>query len=432
MGLSEGKPIRAAVRSAPADTTRYQQVFSDVLAWCAANDFKGYDPYDGCNTRHRWLLANQHVRLGLTYLHKFSPVNLRPLLGVRKSTNVYALALITSAVLRRQGNAPSRQLVQRHVDQILRRSLVERYGHHCWNGNGIPIQTRQGYNPPTAPGIIGTEACGRALLDYYLIWPDPTIAEVLLSVRAFCLEMLLEDRGDVVFFRYQPTTPPYRVTFNASIKALAFVADIERVFGLDASKELLRRALRFLLSYQKPDGSWNYSVDLRTGVERKQIDFHQGFMLDGVLDYMETAGSTTELEQAYRKGLAFYRDHQFTRNGRCLYRYPRRWPANIHNQAQGIITFARWARHEPSAAEFAFTIADWTVREMYDERGFFHYLKYPLFNNRIPFIRWAQAWMLYALAHLLTLDGRSARQHLQADVRHLGTRPSISAQGADR
>ncbi len=38
---------------------------------------------------------------------------------------------------------------------------------------------------------------------------------------------------------------------------------------------------------------------------------------------------------------------------------------------------------------------------MQDPSGFFYYRKYPWFTNKIPFIRWGQAWMLLALSELV-------------------------------
>jgi hypothetical protein len=401
----------AAVRTLPREDAvdgRYGRVFADVLAWCAAEGFQGYDPYDGCNTRHACLLRHAPVRLFLTYFHKFSPVNFRPALGVRKMTNLTALALISSALVRTRRDEGTRERVRGFIERILGRSLQPRYGFHCWSGNGLAIQSRQGYSSPTVPGVIGTEACARALFDFSRAWPDPELDAVVLSVRDFLLEVLLEDRGELVFFRYKPTTPAHLLTFNASMKALAFVADVNRSFGLPDENDVLRRAMRTLLGFQQADGAWNYSVDLRTGLERPQIDFHQGYMLDGILSFLEAAGPDADCEAAYRRGIAFYRSRQFTPDGRCHYRYPRSWPANIHNQAQGIVTFARYGHRDPQAADFARTVAEWTLRNMYDERGYFHYLRYPLFTNRIPFIRWGQAAMLYALAHLLERDRSAA------------------------
>jgi len=38
---------------------------------------------------------------------------------------------------------------------------------------------------------------------------------------------------------------------------------------------------------------------------------------------------------------------------------------------------------------------------MQDIEGFFYYQKWKWYTNKIPYIRWSQAWMFYALAYLI-------------------------------
>jgi len=47
----------------------------------------------------------------------------------------------------------------------------------------------------------------------------------------------------------------------------------------DIFDNLINEAVLFVLSKQNNDGSWNYSYDIKNNTERKQIDFHQGFIL---------------------------------------------------------------------------------------------------------------------------------------------------------
>jgi uncharacterized protein YyaL (SSP411 family) len=77
---------------------------------------------------------------------------------------------------------------------------------------------------------------------------------------------------------------------------------------------------------------------------------------------------------------------------------------NIHNQAQGIITFTRAAEagFGHHYLDFARTIAEWTIRNMQDPDGHFYYHKYRFFTNKIPYIRWSDASMAHALAVYLT------------------------------
>jgi hypothetical protein len=51
--------------------------------------------------------------------------------------------------------------------------------------------------------------------------------------------------------------------------------------------------------------------------------------------------------------------------------------------------------------DLAETIASWTIRNLRDRQGFFYYQRRRFFTVRTPYMRWTQAWMLYALARLL-------------------------------
>ena len=104
--------------------------------------------------------------------------------------------------------------------------------------------------------------------------------------------------------------------------------------------------------------------------------------------------------EALMKGSEFYKEIQFRPNGTCHWRYPKFWPIDIHNQSQGIITFAKISDFDKKFYTFSKEIANWTIKNMQSNQGFFYHQKWPKINNKIPYIRWSQAWMLYALATL--------------------------------
>jgi len=82
-------------------------------------------------------------------------------------------------------------------------------------------------------------------------------------------------------------------------------------------------------------------------------------------------------------------------------RYPLKWPVDIHNQSQGIITFSELKFFNTDYLNFANTIAKWTIENMQDKSGYFYFRKYPYFTNKISYMRWGQAWMFLALTELL-------------------------------
>jgi len=388
--------------SATADAV-VADAYDALMHHIAAEGCRGYDPYDAMNTRYGILRATKGIRLALTYFNKFSPVNLRPVLGIPKTLDNHGVALILRAVGLHRPSGEAAISLPMLSDHLVSRSLVEKYGYHCWFGLTSPVQTRTLYMSTDVPGVIGTEACASALFELWLDTRDERLREIVLSARAFFLDVLLARYEGAVFFRYKTTLPAYTCTYNASVVAAKYVLRVGEAFGLQDHRLLLREVYGFLASRQRPDGSWNYSVDLRTGREKPQIDFHQGFMLDGFLDYIELGLAGPEIVEAYRRGLAFYRQKQFTPAGRGLYRYPRGWPANIHNQAQGILTFARAGVTDPEARDFARTIAMWTIDHMRSRSGAFHYLRYPMFSNRVEYMRWSNAAMAHALATYLRL-----------------------------
>ena len=93
--------------------------------------------------------------------------------------------------------------------------------------------------------------------------------------------------------------------------------------------------------HQNLDGSWYYSFDPDTGKPKKQIDFHQGYVLETIKRICDFANIDISIyDKEIRLGLEFYRKNQFDDNGVSLWRLPKKWPVDIHNQSQGIITFS--------------------------------------------------------------------------------------------
>ena len=83
------------------------------------------------------------------------------------------------------------------------------------------------------------------------------------------------------------------------------------------------------------------------------------------------------------------------------WRIPKKWPVDIHNQSQGIITFSMFEDYDPGYLGFAEKIAMWTIKNMQDANGRFYYQKWPFVINKIDYMRWNQGWMFLALTKLL-------------------------------
>ena len=376
--------------------------FDKTMSYLIESGYSGYDPYDGASSVYKFISGNRYTRLLSTYLNKFSPLNFRPLLGIRQSKQNQALAFIGRAMLLFSDKYMTE--INKIAEHLVTDSQIEDYGYHCWDAHGFPIQMRNGYKPIGGTDVIGTEAIGRYFLEMDVLKSVQEHMEICASVNDFMQNHLRVRNNGLHYFRYTPETKNSKWCYNASIIAAVFIASNSKYYGLDYDESFVDNAVREVISRQKTNGSWYYSLDTESGYEKPQIDFHQGFILDAILEYMELIGYEKPFIYSYKKGLEFYRTNQFLNTGQGIYRYPRKYPVNIHNQAQGIITFTRAAvaGFGDHYLNFASTIAEWTIKNMQSEDGYFYYRINRLFKNKIPYMRWSQAWMLLALSILVS------------------------------
>jgi len=373
--------------------------YNKLFNWLQKTSFKGFDPYDALNSNCKFYTKNRNFRLIITYINKFSPINFRKILKIKKSIDKQAISLIIRSLIildyRKRVN------INKYINYLINKSENKIYGYFCWNGHNYWIQTRNEYQSPKMPGIIGTESCAQTLFDYHKIYPDEKTKSVLFSVRDFFLNFLYCEYKNQCFFRYKPSSSKNEFIYNASIIAAMYILRINNYFNLDYGTSEAKKAVTSVLKQQKKNGSWYYSINLDTNKEKKQIDFHQGFILDSILEYLKYYPNEY-IQKSYLLGLHFYKNNQFNEYGLSYFRFPRKNPIDIHNQAQGIITFSRGRKISDENLDFAQKIAIWTIKNMQDTDGFFYYQKYQFINNKIPYIRWAQAWMLYALSILIS------------------------------
>ena len=77
-----------------------ERALGALLSYCRKESWAGYDPYDGLSTPLAGIVGAGHrfPRTLITQLVKRSPVNIRPLLGIKKCRNSKGLALAVRAI----------------------------------------------------------------------------------------------------------------------------------------------------------------------------------------------------------------------------------------------------------------------------------------------------------------------------------------------
>jgi len=373
--------------------------------FCKSEKYIGYSLYDSHNSPIPFKILGNKLSFLINQINKRSPINLRPLLGIKKGINPkgYGLFLHAYTVLSIL-DVINKDEAEERADYFLN-WLVDNhsksYSGYCW-GYNYHWPKKDGHNiPPYTPNVVVTGFVSRALLAYYERFGNEDVKRILKSASSFIMnDVHLYKGNDGYCFSYTPVVND--MTVNANLLAAEVLAYSDYVNGENRYMEHIDQALKFTFSNQNNNGSWYYCFHYDNRTPKKQIDFHQGYILESIL----RLNKYTNLDlSVYRtklhKGLEFYYENQFSKDGRSYWRLPSKWPVDIHNQSQGIITFSKFKDCNTDYLPFAEKIAEWTIMNMQDPRGKFYYQKWPMITNKVNYMRWNQAWMLLALTTLV-------------------------------
>ena len=367
-----------------------------------SEQFKGYDPYDTLNSFIPFQKMGKWVAVLATQFQKRNPINIRPLLGIKKFNSTKGMGLLLKAYIKLFILTNDKELVT-SIESI-KDWLIENKTFYnndfCW-GYDYPYSTPKKQIKKGFPTVIHHSYIIDGLYEYYKFSEDPKIKKIIIEGADFIINNIpIIKMGEAVCFGYNPQSDD--CCYNASLHAAKCLAIADKLNQSNKYLPLIKKAIDLVVLKQKEDGVWYYSEDIK-GNERKQIDFHQGFILESIYDISALIGySSPHWQKAIKKGLKFYKEKQFFSNGKSKWRLPKIYPVDIHNQAQGIITFSKLNNYDPSLLGFAKTIVNWTIINMQSKKGYFYYRNFKYYKNKISYMRWSQAWMLLAFTEFLS------------------------------
>lgn len=383
-----------------------QTVIMDSLKslsqWIEQEGPYGWDPYDALHSPWNQKLKNPYLRVLLIQINKYSPLNLRPRLKVRKGIDLKGTALLTQAYATMYRLTQDNSYLKKTIEGlafIASNSLQKDYGYDCWASHYYPYvaidRNQLNYN---SPDIIGTSQSIMALSEGYRISHESRFLKMALSASRFLTDQLYQEDAIFPYFKYTVSEVTREIVPNASAHAVEALSSVLRIQSNCAIRDICENTVQALAEIQRKNGSWVYSMYPNGTVKRIQLDFHQGYLIDSLLSFLPHSENEDDIALCIRKGAKFYKEVLFSDDGRSYYRHPLPYPVDIHNQAQGIITFSKLGCLDRQYAEFANKVAVWTINNMQDPSGYFYYQKWPIFDNKVPYMRWAQAWMMLALA----------------------------------
>jgi len=371
-----------------------------LLAYCQANDWAGYDPYDALNSKILTklpFLSAKLPRLVLTQALKRSPVNIRPMLLIEKTQNPKAIGLFLSALfnLSRAGLLDQENLTELMIERLI---ALRSQGlpFWCW-GYSFPWQTRTIIVPAGAPNLVCTCFVASALIDAYEQRGDAQCLRMATSAAEYILSELYWTDGDTVAGFSYPLRSLRVQVHNANFLGAALLCRVYKHTREERFLEPALRVARYSASRQRADGSWDYGE----APSQQWIDnFHTGFNLCA-LNSISRDVETLEFESHIRRGFDFYRTHFFCADGSVRYFHNRKYPVDIHCVAQSIITLMMLKDLHPDSVPSARSAFHWAMNHMWDDRGFFYYRVLRSCTIRTSYMRWSQAWMLLALSTLV-------------------------------
>jgi hypothetical protein len=383
--------------------------FQLLKIYCEKQNFTGWDPYDGLNSKvfqstplKHWGLA----RLAWIQGFKRSPINFRNLLFVPKEHNAKGIGLFLSGycniykVQQRSGKedfGTQQEIFDKitFLVDLLLKLQSKGFSGACW-GYNFDWQARSFLFPKHIPTVVATAFCATALFQAYEISKNEKWLKIALSTAKFVLNDLNrtpKKRG--FLFSYSPITGNNTV-YNASFLGSKLLSYCYHYTKDENFKLASRESIQACTDAQQKNGSWVYG---ERSTQNWVDSFHTGYNLVSLQAYMELTGDTA-FKPHIEKGFAFYIQNFFLIDGTPKYYHDKTYPVDIHCPAQLFVTLRRLKKFNEHH-ELAEKVITWTIKKMQDKKGYFYYQLKKGISSKISYMRWSNAFMFYAMSYYL-------------------------------
>lgn len=380
----------------PISAREVERSLGGVQKWVEDHNYRGYEPFDGLSSWARPLaLGNEFAERLLMQLIRQSPVNLRPVLGVRPQDSTKGRGYMAHGylILYRATERPEYLEKAKRCLEWLDAHKVPRFQYHSWS-NHFDFVSRGGGYTSDDPIIVWTGLIGHAYLEAFEITGNEWFLRIAESACHWILDLPRERTGHGACISYLAHVQSS--IHNSNMLGASLLARTAKHNGSKEYLRVARSAMEYSCSRQLPDGAWWYAEEPKY----QWIDnFHTGYNLDSLKYYIESSGDE-EFRPHLERSLAFYKSHFFEEDGCPRYYHTRTYPVDIQCVAQSIDTLAEFSDRDPECLELSAKVAAWAIGNMQDSDGYFYYRKYPLVKAKTPMLHWGQATMFKALARL--------------------------------
>lgn len=380
--------------------------FSSLKCFVEAEEYKGWDPYDGLNSKvfqatpfKNWDFG----RLIWIQLFKRNPINLRKLVSVSKEYNAKGIGLFLSgycslyrgAEAGNQRFGTKEQLLEKiyFLANLLQELQSKGYSGACW-GYNFDWQARGGlFFPAHTPTVVATTFCVSALAEAFEITGEQKYLDSVISSADFVLEDLSRTpHYNGFLFSYSPLKGNNTV-YNASLLGAKLLSIVYRYTGNEEYMNVSQDAVRTVCEGQEEDGSWIYGL---LPIQSWKDSFHTGYNLEAIQSYQNNTGDTA-FQKNIDKGFEFYIKNFFEDDGTPKYYHNKTYPIDIHCPGQLFVTLSALGKFDENK-DLAEKVMDWTMKNMQDKKGYFYYQLKNSFSSKISYMRWSNAFMYNAMS----------------------------------
>jgi hypothetical protein len=401
------------------DIKEIQSVLTDNTEYIIRTGYRGWDPYDlqelpfyrnVLKRGSRSIAGDKRnyffylVRIILFSSEIFFPKTLRKILRVPVRLNYKALGLIGLGYIsqyRKTKDPVLLEEIQKIRSMLLSNSFASYPGKH-W---GYPFDWQSSvFFPKGTPSGVVTSVIGKFFLEYRACFNDTTVDPILHDIAEFFMKGLNRTGNgeNEVCFSYTPMDT-YQV-HNANLFVAEYLLKVSVLLEDNSCRDLALKAMKFTLNRINEDGSIYYG----TGSQYTTVDnYHTGFVIRTLVNInliLQDPLIRTKIDELFN----YYFTHFFHLN-----KYPRITntslnPVDIHSVSESILVLDNFRKSSSSIETVFNNVVEFAVNEMYcKKKGYFIYRVYitkggkSIKKVKIPYLRWSQAWMNFALSSIL-------------------------------
>ena len=253
--------------------SKFQNSFQKLKTYCEAEDFKGWDPYDGLNSKVFQATPLKYWdvgRLACIQGFKRSPVNFRKLLMVPKQHNAMGIGLfllgycrLYQAAQRGRTDFGTKAEFLKQINDLthlLLKMKVDGYTGACWGYNFDWQARRLFLFKKNTPTVVATAFCMDALVESYEITGDEEVLKVAMSSADFVLQDLSRTvHGKGHIFSYS-IIDGNNTVINASLLGAKILSHSYKYTKNELHADMAKKAIIAACDLQEDDGSWIYGL----------------------------------------------------------------------------------------------------------------------------------------------------------------------------